>query len=292
MTPRFVCHMSVLSGKHPRNSLAAIRECFKDGAERIEVDVHSLDGADYAVFHDRRLEERTTGSGSLGHATPEEFRAARFRDRPDDRPPLLSEIVALARGVTTEMQLDLKVWRPLSVVRVRALSDVIAPVKPRVIVSTGQDWNLKRVHEVDPDLPIGFDPGHYIDHATEGSPVFLPRTMGAYGYRDDHPLAFGRTEDAVDYLEQRFEMLLLQAHGSREFFLSYRLVLQMLEDGFNVAQFLHARGVDANVWTPDYHGADSLDTLDRLADAGVDRITTNTLPAWRAALATRAPLPS
>jgi hypothetical protein len=116
--------------------------------------------------------------------------------------------------------------------------------------------------------------------------------MGAYGYRDDHPLAFGRTENVVDYLEQRFEMLLLQAPGGREFFLSYRLVLQMLDDGFNVAEFLHARGVDANVWTPDYDGANSLATLDRLIRSGIDRITTNTLPAWCAAIATQSPLRS
>jgi glycerophosphoryl diester phosphodiesterase len=282
---RFVPHMAVLSGAHAPNSLSAIRECFDANVARIEIDTHSLTGDDYAVFHDHRLESHTTGSGTLGRATPNDIRAARFRDRPDDRPPLLTEVIAAARGARTEIQLDLKDWRPLTDDRVHALLEAVAPMKERVIVSTGQDWNLRILHQADPYLPIGFDPGHYIDHASEGSPFFLPRTMGAYGYRDDHPLAIGRTGDATEYLAQRFALLMLQAHDCREFFLSYRLVLQMLDDGFNVADFLHAAGLDANVWTPDFSGATSVTMLRRLIGAGVDRITTNTTRAWERALA-------
>ena len=49
--------MAVLSGAHRPNSLAAIRECFEAGVGRIEIDVHSLAGPDYVVFHDRTLAE-------------------------------------------------------------------------------------------------------------------------------------------------------------------------------------------------------------------------------------------
>ena len=47
-------------------------------------------------------------------------------------------------------------------------------------------------------------------------------------------------------------MLALQVPAAREYFLSYRLVLQMLDDGFDVAAWLHDRGIAANVWTLDY----------------------------------------
>ena len=43
---------------------------------------------------------------------------------------------------------------------------------------------------------------------------------------------------------------------------------------------LHARGIDANIWTPDCHGEESVRVLERLISAGIDRITTNTAPAW------------
>jgi len=284
---RLVCHMGVLSGRHRRNSFDAMRECFAGGVYRFEIDIHSLDGPDFIVFHDRRLESVTNGRGSIGRATPDEIRAIAFTEHPDDRPPLLSEVVAMMQDCDTELQLDLKDWRPMPVERLRALADTIAPVRERVIVSTGQDWNLARLHQASPEVRFGFDPGHYLDHAIEGDQVFLPRTMGAYGYRDDHPLAFGRTEATCDYLEQRMEMLMLQAPGAREYFLSFRLVCQMLDDGFNVAEWLHDRGIDANVWTPDYHGEESLRVLERLIHAGIDRVTTNTAPAWMEAFERR-----
>jgi glycerophosphoryl diester phosphodiesterase len=277
---QLVCHMAVYSGRRRRNSFAAIRECLEAGAGRIEIDVHSLDGPDYIVFHDRRLAPLTTGEGPIGKASPEQVRAVRFADYPDDRPALLSEIVDMARSFDSELQLDLKDWRPMVPARLRTLSDTIAPIKERVIVSCGQDWNLRLLHRSDPDLAYGFDPGHYFDHAVEGQGVFLPRAMGAYGYRDDHPLAFGRTEPVCDYLHERMEMLIGQVPGAREFFLSYRLVSQMLDDGFNVCSWLHERGIDANVWTPDFHGAETLRSIERLVDAGVDRITTNTAPEF------------
>ena len=48
----------------------------------------------------------------------------------------------------------------------------------QVIISTGQDWNLRRLHRADPELALGFDPGHYFDYAIESDIFFLPRTMG------------------------------------------------------------------------------------------------------------------
>lgn len=282
---RLVCHMAALSGTQRRNSLAAIRECIEAGAERIEIDIHSLTGPDYIVFHDRRLDEHTTGAGPIGKATPDEVRAVRFLDDPEARPPLLSEVIELTAAAHTELQLDLKDWRPLDDARLRALIDTVEPALDRMIVSTGQDWNLQRLHRAAPDLRFGFDPGHYIDHAVEGSRAFLPRTMGAYGYRDDHPLAFGRTEPVSDYLHERWEQIAKFAPGAREYFINHRLLLQMLGDGFDVTAFLHERGIEANVWTVDYHGPESLETLRRLAAAGVDRVTTNTVPDWRQAAA-------
>jgi glycerophosphoryl diester phosphodiesterase len=283
-TVRFIAHKAILSGKHRGNTIGAVCECLDAGVPRLEIDIHSLDGADFAVFHERRLEHETDGRGSIGRVTPEDIRAVHFLQDPADRPPLLSEVVEAARGCDTQLQLDLKDWRPMVDDRIRVLLDVIAPVHDQVIVSTGQDWNLRRLNRADPDLALGFDPGHYIDHAIEGADVFLPRAMGAYGYRDDHPMAFGKTETTLEYLTERWNLVLQQQRWAKEYFLSYLLVLQMLDDGYDVIAFLHEQGIGVTAWTPDYRGPDSLRILDRLAAAGVDRITTNTTNAWEVAL--------
>jgi glycerophosphoryl diester phosphodiesterase len=283
-TATLTCHMAMLSGTHRRNSAAAILECFEANATRIEIDVHSLDGPDYIVFHERRLETETDGSGSVGRATPDTVRALRFHGDAGGRPPLLSEVVEMARGSDTQVQLDLKDWRAMPPERILTLLKTIEPIHDRIIVSAGQDWNLRRLHHMDPALAIGFDPGHYLDFAIEGAALFLPRTMGAYGYRDDHPMAFGRTEPVTDYLHDRMEMLVLQVPGAREFFLSFLLILQMLDDGFDAAAWLHERAIEVTAWTPDYAGPDSVRWIERLIAAGVDHITTNTIPAWTAAV--------
>ncbi len=281
---QLVCHMGVLSGKHARNSIEAIAECFEANVGRIEIDIHSLAGDDYVVYHDQRFETHTTHTGAAGGATPDDVRAMRFVER-DGRPPLLSEVVDLARGCETELQLDWKDLRLVSPARLRALADVVAPIRERVIVSSPQDWNLRRLRAAAPEVPQGFDPGHYIDHMIEQHEVVLPRQAGAYGYRDDHPMAFGRGNPVGDYLESRMEMLELQSPGAREWFLNFRLVLQMLGDGFNPAGWLHERGIGANAWTADYPGGATVEMVERLIDAGIERVTTNTAPAWVEAFA-------
>jgi len=286
--PALVCHTALYSGDHPRNSLAGVAECIERGVSRIEIDIHSLDGADYAIYHERRLEAETTARGPIGSASADDVRGARFSAHPDERLPLLSEVIDMARGRDVELQLDLKDWRLMPDDRIDVLARLAAPMLDRVVVSTGQDWNLLRLYQRHPEVPIGFDPGLYFDHAIEGTEIYLPRNMGAYGYRDDNPLAFGRTEAVGDYLRQRFEMLALQVPAAREYFLSYRLVLQMLDDGFDVAAWLHDRGIAANVWTLDYRNDDSLRVLESLRAIGIDRITTNTAPAWESALAATA----
>lgn len=285
---RLTAHKAILSGKHRGNTIGGVRECIAAGVPRLEIDVHSLNGSDFAVFHERRLEHETDGKGSIGQVTPEDMRSVRFLHDSSDRPPLLSEVVDAARGSQTELQLDLKDWRPMREERIAVLLDVIAPVQGQVIVSTGQDWNLRKLHGAAPDLALGFDPGHYIDHAVEGSQMFLPRATGAYGYRDDHPMAFGKTEPVVDYLSERWNLLVLQQLWANEFFLSYLLLLQMLDDGYNVCEFMHSHGINVTAWTPDCHGPEAVEVFDRLAAAGVDRITTNTIPAWDSALSSLA----
>lgn len=283
-TAHLTAHKAILSGDHHGNTIGGIHECLERGVSRLEIDIHSIADDDYAVFHERRLQNETNGEGSIGNATCDQIRGLRFLHNAEDRPPLLSEVVAAARRTPVELQLDLKDWRPMAADRIRTLLNVIAPIHDQVIISTGQDWNLVRLHRADPELALGFDPGHYIDHATEGAQMFLPQRMGAYGYRDDHPMAVGKTEPVGDYLRERWTMLTLQALWAREFFLSYRLILQMLDDGFNIVAWLRERGIATTAWTPDMRDAASLATMRRLLDARVDHITTNTIPGWLAAV--------
>jgi glycerophosphoryl diester phosphodiesterase len=283
----FTCHSALLAGVGLANSVAAIRDCLEAGVRRIEIDVHSLAGNDYLVCHANRLEEVSTSSGAVGRLTPAQALELRDNRDPSLRLSLLSEVVELARGYGSELQLDLKDWRPLTPERARALGALVQPLEGNVIVSSGHDWNLRALAREAPGLRLGFDPDRYV-RARGRDDAPLPAKVGAYGYRDDHPLALGRSQTVADYLRDRFEILLTQCPAAVELFVEYELLVQAQDDGVALGDFLHERGVTLSAWTLDFVDADSLNVLERLAVAGVDRVTTNTTRQFVDALAQRA----
>jgi glycerophosphoryl diester phosphodiesterase len=278
----FTCHSGLLSGEGLPNSLPGIAECLAAGASRIEIDIHSLAGGDYLVCHANRLEEATMSRGAVGSLAREDVAKLRRRDDPEVGLPLLSEVVALMASHDCELQLDLKDWRPLTRERIDALAALVRPLGDRALVSSGQDWNLRAIARVVPALRLGFDPDRYI-RARAATKVPAPARLGAYGYRDDHPLALGGAESVAAYLQERIDALVGQCPTAGEFFLEYRLVLQAADDGVLLPELLHERGVSVSAWTLDHDGETSMRILERLAAAGVDRVTTNTMEQFELA---------
>jgi glycerophosphoryl diester phosphodiesterase len=270
----FTCHSGRLLGTELPNHLDGIRACLDANVFRVEIDIHSIDGDDFLVSHASRLEESTMSTGAVGRLTPKLALTLERNDAPGERPPLLSEVLELMRGSSTHLQLDLKDWRPLPPGRVRTLLELAEPLGERVLVSSGQDWNLRALAAAKPALRLGFDPDRYV--AARSRDVPMPARLGAYGYRDDHPLALGRSQTAGDYWRERVADLVAKCPAVEEFFVEYRLLLQALHDGVSTAALLHEHGVTASAWTVDYLDEDSLDLVRTLAGSGVDRITTNT----------------
>lgn len=283
----FTCHGGLLAGEGLPNTLRGIGECLEARVSRIEIDIHSMADGEYLVCHANRLEEVATSSGPVGQLTRREALELHSKRDRRSRPPLLSEVVELVRPHTGELQLDLKDWRPLTPERAIALSALLDPLGERAIVSSGRDWNLRAIARLAPGLRLGFDPNHYLDAGRMGGAT-LPARRGAYGYRDDHPLAIGRVQPVEEYLRERFDILLAQCPFARELFIDYRLLLQAETDGVMLPQLLHERGVAVSAWTVDYDGETSLAKLRRLAAAGVDRVTTNTARQFMTALSTAA----
>ncbi|MEX2159420.1 MAG: glycerophosphodiester phosphodiesterase family protein [Dehalococcoidia bacterium] len=282
----FTCHSGLVAGEGLPNTLGAIAKALAAGAARIEIDIHSIADGEYLVCHANRLEEATTSRGAVGRLTREQAFALRSKHDLESSLPFLSEAVALVEPHTCELQLDLKDWRPLTPERADALGAFVRPLGDRAIVSSGQDWNLRAIARQVPGLRLGFDPDRYITTAARDQAP-IPGRLGAYGYRDDHPLALGRAQTVRDYLCDRFEMLVEQTPFACEFFIEYGLLLQADADGAQLPALLHERGIAVSAWTLDYDGPESLAKLERLAAIGVDRVTTNTARQFVAALAGR-----
>ena len=117
-----------------------------------------------------------------------------------------------------------------------------------------------------------------------------PHRVGAYGYRDDHPLAMMRWGSTADYLSARAEALWTQVLPvvGAIWYIRATLLGCMLDDGFDWIFYLRQRGAQVDAWTLDAREPEQVNLARRLIAAGVDRITTNDALTLAAALGSEA----
>jgi glycerophosphoryl diester phosphodiesterase len=279
--------MAALEGTFPPNSLEAVQACLEADAAFIEVDITALREGDYLLVHDPELESETTGQGEVGKCTPEQARDL-FLKLPETgeatsfRPALLSDVVRALLDVPNgaRLQLDFKNVLPFADDEpLRRLVNLIKPLGDRVIVSTGADWQLRRLRKLADWLELGFDVHFYIDWRQTGEPIdprIPPFKLGAYGYWDDHLVAVQRFWPTADYLAERCEIMARELPGVSTFYIDHKLIAQSLDDGFNWAEALHTFNIRLDAWTMDVTNLVAVANAPRLLAAGVDQFTTNT----------------
>jgi glycerophosphoryl diester phosphodiesterase len=267
-------HRSLWSGKYSENSPLAIAECATERVMRTEIDVRSLRDGEFVVLHDDRFDRVTDATGLVREATAVEATRPRFTD--GSHPLLFSEAIALiaANEYPRCIELDLKDLAPYTTPQAEALVRAVQPLKKRGHFSTPADWNLRRLLAVDPTLLVSLNPHCYIDTELDDE-VRLP--VGAYGYRDAHPLARERLSTTAEYLRDRFGGIMRLVPGVIEAHVRVGMFERMLDDGFaDAAEIFHSLGMKLDVWTLDATTPDWRDRLARILAAGVDIVTTNT----------------
>ena len=275
---------------YPPNSLERIKASLDANADVIEIDVVALADSDYLLVHDPVLESETDGSGPVGGSSAADARRLHYPATEFSQQcpvAFLSDVVRLFvdHGGSTGLQIDYKNVIPFdSPEPLDRFIRLIEPLGRRVVVSTGADWQLRIMRQLAPPLRLGFDVQYYIDsHGSnsEVGAVYYPRTVGAYGYWDDHPLAGERFTTTAKYLASRCENLVALVPGAEVFYLHYGLILRSYHDGFSWADELATYGVLLDAWTVDLKSPESEEWPRRLAEARVGLITTNTPLAMR-----------
>lgn len=286
-SPIIVHHMAAPHTDYPPNALEAIQSCLEAGVAFIEIDVTALAEDDYLLVHDAVLEAETTGSGKVSESTvaqvqPLYMKSSNTNEPTPFHPALLSSVVNLFQQYPTQtrLQIDFKEVTPFADDEpLRRLIKLIEPLQERVIVSTGADWQLRRLRKLAPWLDLGFDVHFYIDWRNPSDtvdPLVPPYRLGAYGYWDDHILATQRIWSTADYLAERCENLTTLVSGISTFYIEHKLLVQSLDNGFNWADALHSYGIKLDTWTVDAHNPVAVANARRLLAAGVDYFTTNT----------------
>jgi glycerophosphoryl diester phosphodiesterase len=283
--PLLIHHAANRGHPYPPNSLRALDACLQTGAQVVEVDVTPLADGDFALLHDAELDRATDGSGHTFVTTATQISQLHYlRDgvATDEPVALLSQVVPLIRDHPhlRELQLDLKPHAPLTGPRLQSLLGAIKPIKSQVRISSVADWSIRRLRRLDAGLALGFDPLLYldVDRGEEGDETTPPYRIGAYGYRDDHPLASRVWGSPADYLAARAEALAVQVPPGVTWYLRASLLAHALDDGFDWIAYLHVRGAPVVAWTLDANQPHQVALARRLAGLGIDRITTNDAP--------------
>jgi glycerophosphoryl diester phosphodiesterase len=285
-TTGIVHHMAALDGQPaPPNSLEAVQVSLEAGARFIEVDVTALANTDYLLVHDPELGSETSGQGLVAECSAEQARGLLIKHqgvKTKYHAALLSDVVGLFQqtGSVACLQLDYKNVIPFQEDALyHRLIRLVEPLEGRVIVSSGADWQLRKLRKLAPWLMLGFDIMWYIAWLPAGEqrdPREYPRQLGAYGYYDDHMLASARYLPTAAYLQDRCESLIALAPDVSAFYLEHHLIAQSLQDGFNWADTLHASGIQLDAWTMDITNPAAVRNAPLLLEAGVDLFTTNT----------------
>ncbi|MEZ4667300.1 MAG: hypothetical protein R3E39_05190 [Anaerolineae bacterium] len=286
MAFQIVHHMAALDASpNPPNALRGIEMCLQADAAIVEVDITPLAGSDFLLVHDPDLESETDGTGKVGDCTPERAKTFHIKQRgivTTHPPALLSEVVALYQSNPgrTRLQLDYKAVYPSTDNEyLKRLIRLVEPLGDRVIVSSGADWHLRHMRDLASWLDIGFDIGFYLDWRDPSwkvDPNNPPYQRGAYDYHDDHLFARTQSLPTAAYLKERCEFLLCQVPFASVWYVSHYLLARCLEDGFNMAEWLHQHNVKLDAWTLDADNPRAVANAGRLLKAGVDLFTTNT----------------
>ncbi len=267
-------HRCLWSGKYSENSPLAIAECASERVLRTEIDVRALRNGEFVVLHDDRFDRVTNARGLVRDATAAEATRPKFKD--GTHPLLFSEAILLiaANEYPRRIELDLKDLAPYTAQQAEALARAVQPLKERAHFSCPADWNLRRLLAVDSTLGVSLNPHCYID-AKDEEEVGLP--MGAYGYRDAHPLAKQRVSTTAEYLRDRLGGIMRLVPGISEAHVRVEMFERVLDDGVaDIAELFHSLDLKLDVWTLDAGTPRWQERLARIAAAGVDVITTNT----------------
>lgn len=156
------------SGYHPENSLESFSRALELGATATELDIWRVED-ELVVFHDRRLERLTDGTGVVTEKSLDELRSLKLRN--GEKIPFLSEVLDLLAG---RCSLNIEIKGPnAEALLLKAIERAIATGSwdiKQFLISSFLHPSLKTIHDKTKLLHLGYlFHGHPLTGAKEAS---------------------------------------------------------------------------------------------------------------------------
>ncbi len=275
------------------NTLAGLRECVGRGIYYIEFDISPLSYGDFLLFHNEKLDVVTNRTGPVFLSTRDDGRNLWYMNEKGtkkNRVAHLSELIGLLNEypMVKEIQLDLKthISAPLTDEILKNLLRLTDPERNRVRISSCADWAIRKLHHLDREIKLGFDPQFFIDFGGSEAKLFPPYRKGRFTYQDDHPIASCDWGSSCEYLSARAASLWSQGEDADFWYLRYAFLEKSAADGFHWVEFLHSRGTEVCAWTLNLSGNNNGKLVNQVLSMQPDRISTETPDAWKSCLTT------
>ncbi len=260
------CHRAEYSGAFPPNSLAAVRECVREGAPRLEIDVRFLRDDSMLIFHDGDLSGETNGVGRVDALDADAAKKLHFTTHPEHGLCFLEDVVEAMAGSTTMLQVDLKLMRPISRARLGRLAEALRPVEGHVLIGSQAHWNLRGLR--DAGFRVALDPTLHWHYAPNRPMEMTPRRLGVHGLWDDAPLAHIRHASAQEYADSRIADLVGVLPGAVEWMVDIATVRHLGTLGVNLGACLDEHGIELAAWTFRNHGPATAGAIREMLDLG------------------------
>ena len=291
---QIVSHAARTELSSPPNTLAGLQECVEKGLYYIEYDISPLAYGDFLLFHNEKLNDTTNRTGPVFFLTRDDQQNLWYLNKEGTRGARiahLSQLIELLNDeiLVRELQLDLKTHAsvPFTDDILKNLLRIIAPVKKRVRISSCADWAIRRLHELDGEVKLGFDPQFFIDVARSDADPYPPFRQNRFTYQDDHPIASYNWQSSHEYLAARAASLWSQGQGADVWYLRYTLLEKSAADGFNWIEFLHNKGIEVCAWTLNITEKNNGIIFSPILKMQPDRISSDTPDSWKSYLEAR-----
>ncbi len=177
-------------GYEPENTIQAFQKALDLGCHGIEIDIHLSSDDHVMVIHDERVDRTTNGSGFIREFSLESLKKMTIGN--SAKIPTLVETLDFLDGRCL-VNIELKIGNAAEQVVEIVEDKILSGWEPGNFLVSSFDWvALKKVHEINPQIPLGV-----LTETDLQLAIAFGKFIGAHSIHPHHHLLTNETVDEI-----------------------------------------------------------------------------------------------